>query len=494
MLESGVCTSIAPSSFESARTFAIESSATREIIEIRLDAFETIPTIDFLAELRPASTLILTFRPREQGGLRDLSVEERLGFWNQISDNISRLDEKIFFDIELDILSKIRIKKDRVIGSLHDFNGDIPSKSEVIEEISRHAGTAKLAWTAESAEDALEVFKLLEHAGKTGVDLIPIAMGEPGKLSRILSVSKGAPFSYGSQSTLRSTAPGQIPANELRELYRIASIGLKTKVFGLIAGDTSYSLSPKIHNTIFADEQADAVFVPFQTRDVSTLIQRLNSDQFPFQIGGLAVTNPFKLDVIALADELDETATATKAVNTLQFQDGRILGFNTDVHGFISPLKRRLPDLKGSRVAILGTGGACRAAVTALLREDCDICVFGRDSAKLEDLTTTFGVETRPLSDDSYKEFRIVVNTTPLGTRGPQEHHAIAKSSQLGNTELAYDLVYNPSETVFLKEASAAGCRTLGGIQMLVDQALEQQRLWRGRVVGRERLLTMLSN
>jgi shikimate dehydrogenase len=230
-----------------------------------------------------------------------------------------------------------------------------------------------------------------------------------------------------------------------------------------------------------------------QTKDIKQLINGLLSDDFPFQLCGLAVTNPFKIAAMELADELDSTAERTGAVNTLKISDGRIIGFNTDVPGFINPLRRRVSDLEGAHVAVIGTGGASRAAVAALLGEGCLVKVFGRDEKKLEAIRNWFGVETAELSGASFDGFRVVVNATPLGTAGSMNQMTVAESTQLEGAELAYDLVYNPRETLFLKEARSAGCKTLGGLEMLVDQAMQQQRIWTDGTGNRDSLLALLS-
>jgi shikimate 5-dehydrogenase len=108
------------------------------------------------------------------------------------------------------------------------------------------------------------------------------------------------------------------------------------------------------------------------------------------------------------------------------------------------------------------------------------VTLFARHEAKGETLAGQFGVNHATLLDATFRDFDVVINATPLGTRGEAEQLTPATRAQLGGVRLAYDLVYNPSETRFLSEAGAAGCETIGGFEMLIAQAVEQFKLWTG--------------
>jgi shikimate 5-dehydrogenase len=128
---------------------------------------------------------------------------------------------------------------------------------------------------------------------------------------------------------------------------------------------------------------------------------------------------------------------------------------------------------------VVGAGGAARACVWALKQEGADVTVFARDQSKAEFLANTFDTRFAQFSS-SFREFDIVINATPVGTRGERQNESVATAGQLRGVRLAYDLVYNPFETLFLREARVAGCEILGGIEMLLAQAVEQFKLWTG--------------
>ena len=136
--------------------------------------------------------------------------------------------------------------------------------------------------------------------------------------------------------------------------------------------------------------------------------------------------------------------------------------------------------MKGARCALIGAGGGARAALWALRNEGAQVTLFVRDPDKAKPVANEFGVDCRQLAGARFDQFEIVINATPLGTHGEHAEQTPATAEQLGGVRLAYDLVYNPIETRFLREARAAGCETLSGLEMLIAQAVEQFKLWTG--------------
>jgi shikimate dehydrogenase len=137
--------------------------------------------------------------------------------------------------------------------------------------------------------------------------------------------------------------------------------------------------------------------------------------------------------------------------------------------------------LKHARCAIIGAGGAARAALWALNSEGAQVSLFARDPALAEFLARQFSAECKSITGANFNGFDVVINATPLGTCGERENETPVTAGQLRGVRLAYDLVYNPLETRFLREARAAGCETLSGFEMLITQAVEQFKLWTGR-------------
>lgn len=467
-----------------------------DLVEIRFDCLakeELDGAFKEYARLRENSVkpFIVTFRPDNEGGYRDVSVDERIAFWDQCGQ-LWRADKsraRDLADVESHLLTspewRNQIPSDQVICSLHHL-AEVPAHLD--ELYRRMAVTAfrapKIAVQANDATDCIPLFQLLEHAQRDGRDLIAIAMGQAGVLTRILGPSRGSFLTYGSLDEDSATAPGQITARELREVYRIDEINRQTEIMGVIGRPVAHSVSPHIHNAAFASANANAVFLPIEVNDLNAFILRMvrpSSCEIDWNLRGLSVTAPHKSAVMKHLEWIDPAAKEIGAVNTVVVQDDALHGYNTDAAGFIAPLKNAIGSLDRVRCAVIGAGGAARAVVWALRQERAKTTVFARNAEKGRGLMDDFGVDCRSLDEAAFSEFDVVVNATPIGTRGIMEADTPGTADQLSGVRLAYDLVYNPIETQFMREAREAGCETIGGIEMLIGQAVEQSRLWTGK-------------
>jgi shikimate dehydrogenase len=236
-----------------------------------------------------------------------------------------------------------------------------------------------------------------------------------------------------------------------------------------------------MHNTAFATLGLDAVYLPFEVADVSEFVKRMadpRTRELDWNLRGFSVTAPYKLSVMGELDWIEPAAQEIGAVNTVVIEGDELHGYNTDAEGFLAPLLERVGSLQGLRCAVLGSGGVARTAGWALRREGATVTIIARQLDKALALAAAFALEARQLDNTSLGDFDVVVNTTPLGTSGPLQDQTAVTSEQLRGARLAYDLVYNPAETLFMREARAAGCETLGGLPMLVTQAAAQFRLW----------------
>jgi shikimate dehydrogenase len=200
-----------------------------------------------------------------------------------------------------------------------------------------------------------------------------------------------------------------------------------------------------------------------------------------WNIRGLSVTAPHKSTVMSSLDWIEPTAAELGAVNTIVVEGNQLHGYNTDILGFVQTLVAAFGELGDAKCAVIGAGGAARAVVWGLKQTATKISVFGRDAAQTKTLAQELQVEGRSLMGARFNDFDVVINATTLGTAGELESQTPANSDQLTGARLACDLVYNPEETLFLREARAAGCETLGGLPMLVRQAAQQFKLWTGR-------------
>jgi len=464
-----------------------------DLIELRLDYIEQNERDAALGLLlehlnRADDSIILTLRSPNQGGRSSIDAQARRSFWRSLAD----LPTNWFADLELDLVNEFARANEttaldwrQVICSHHDFNGVPADLEKVYARMSATpARIIKIAVQANDAMDCIPIFHLLERVQREEREMIAIAMGPAGIMSRVLGPSRGSFLTYGSLDDESATAPGQLTAREMREVYRIDRIDRETKIFGIIGNPVSHSLSPHIHNAAFEAAKFNAVYIPFEVGDANDFMRRMvqpRSREMDWNLRGLSVTAPHKLTVMERLDWIEPSAKEMRAVNTIVLRDDELHGYNTDAIGFISPLRGKFGSLKHARCAIIGAGGAARAALWALNSEGAQVTLFARDPALAEFFARQFSAECKLNADASFNGFDVVINATPLGACGERENETPVTTEKLRGVRLAYDLVYNPLETRFLREARAAGCETVNGLEMLIAQAVEQFKLWTGR-------------
>ena len=432
---------------------------------------------------------ITTLRVKEQGGRRELNNDERNNFWN--SGN-----ETEYGDFEEDILegSFDRLWSDRIC-SYHDMIGPPDDLEAIYSRLAlADADIIKIAYHSQDATDAIPVWKLLDRAG--GRKLIPIAMGEAGKWTRVLGLAHGAFLTYAALDNEGETAPGQLTASEMIDVYRVKELDLETKVYGVIGDPVSSSLSPVIHNTAFAASGINAVFIPLLVHDLEAFMRRMvitATREVELNFGGFAVTMPHKREIIKHLDEIDPIAEAVGAVNTVNIVGGKLIGHNTDLHGFIDTLKRYFGDLHGTSVAIIGSGGAARACIYGLKHEKTEVTIFARDETKARTMTEQFGTRSFALSkfkDESSRhsnsQFDIVVNATPVGMHGKLEEQTPITADELAGVKFVFDLVTRAGDTPLIREAKMAGVPAIGGFEMLLSQGMKQFEIWTGQTAPEE--------
>jgi len=469
-----ICVPVCEKTIEALESAAIRASEWADVVELRLDCLADLQGFERVLN-RISRPVILTFRPREQGGYRELDQQARQSFWKTAP-------QPEWWDIESDLTPETNWS--RIIISHHDFSGVPQDLTQIYERLAATpAAVVKIAVQANDIVDCIPVFQLLDRARREGRDVIAIAMGNAGLATRILGPSRGAFLTYAALAEESATAPGQITAEKIRSVYHVEQIDRDTMICGLVGRPVMHSVSPHMHNAAFRTAGINGVYLPLEVRDVKTFVQRMvhpRTRELDWNLRGLSVTAPHKSAVMELLDWIEPNAKEIGAVNTIVVDDDELRGFNTDAAGFVEPLLNVVDSLSGSRVAVIGAGGAARAAVWALLKQQESVTLFARDVAKAHGLGQSFDVSYEPLSSASFADYDIVINATPLGS-GELIDQLPATAEQLAGARFVYDLVYNPIETRFLQEASKAGCRTVCGLEMLIAQAKNQFELWTGQ-------------
>jgi 3-dehydroquinate dehydratase/shikimate dehydrogenase len=424
---------------------------------------------------------IITCRAASEGGRQRVDDEVRLRLLAEATRFADYCDvEAAHYEQVMSFSPDIS----RLIVSYHDFSGTPSDLDAIYDRVtSLPAAVHKIVTRANDVSDSLAIFKLLERARAEERPLIALAMGEAGLMTRVLGPACGSFLTYGTLGPGKESAPGQPSCDELVNLYRVHKISRSTSITGIVASPVAHSASPAMHNRAFGELGLDFVYLPFEVRDLLAFFRRFvrtETREIDWNLAGLSITIPHKREVITLLDEVDKTALRVGAVNTVVVNDGRLIGYNTDVRGAMEPLER-VAALAGESCAVIGSGGAARAVIHGLLERGARAQVFARNPEKASELSNSFGVTVSSLESASSSEAQIVINTTPVGMRGHSEGLSPVRRALLRGRRVAYDLVYNPLETRFLTDAREEGCITISGLDMLVAQAALQFELWTGK-------------
>lgn len=272
-------------------------------------------------------------------------------------------------------------------------------------------------------------------------------------------------------------------------------INAKTKVCAVLGHPVGHSLSPEMHNAAFEALGLPFVYVAHDVQPGS--VGRALAGIRALGYRGLSVTIPHKVEALAGVDQVDETARGIGCINTVVNDDGRLLGSNSDGLGALNALRDAGADPQGRRVVVLGSGGAARAIAMTIAREapPAQLTILGVVPPELERLVADVQQRGRaPVSGVALNEQTLrecvpqadlLLHCSPVGMH-PQVDQSLVPPELLRAGLLVFDAVYNPRRTKLLREAEAAGCQTVAGLEMFLGQAYVQFELWTGQKAPRE--------
>ncbi|MGB6974617.1 MAG: shikimate dehydrogenase [Terracidiphilus sp.] len=463
--------------------FERANSALRDcrFFELRLDLLAKPTAVlhklkDFLAHHRDV-VVIATCRRKANGGAFLGSLTAQLAFLEDCAKagcQILDLEVESAEQARASQLAKLRSCGAALLISFHDFSRT-RSLAHAADRIQAfHPDYVKVVSTARSLADNLAILRLIEDRS-LATNIVGIAMGEEGVLSRVLSPRAGAIFTFAALEDGEETAPGQPSIRTLLDVYRLDQLDQATRIFGVAGNPILHSLSPLMHNTAFRRENLNAVLLPLKPRNLEDLLTIITD----LPLAGCAVTMPLKREVLPHLANMDPLTHRIGACNTLRTgADGKLYGFNTDVAGVIRPLEKRLR-LAGARVAVLGAGGAARAAVFGLVEQGAEVFIVNRTHEHA--VTLARQAHARSLKHDLFakQRFDVLINATPCGMNGQKPALPIAEKEL--NAGIVFDMVYNPIETPLLKLAHSRGIPVISGLEMFIQQGARQFEIWTGK-------------
>jgi 3-dehydroquinate dehydratase / shikimate dehydrogenase len=444
-------------------------------IELRLDWLPGDCEIgQFLRRLGRRSfraTLIATCRRKAAGGrYRGTTAQQLIHLAEAIRAGCG------WYDLEIESaarcpeeLLEVLLGEGRQITSAHFFRRFPRNVNCVLRDLSRRRAEAiKIAAQCDSLADSLRVLRLAR--GRQNAIVVPI--GEVALPARILALREGAALAYGPVEA--ATAPGQVPLEEIKHLYRADRITRRTRVYGVIGDPIAHSLSPQMQNAAFQARRMDAVYLPFFVRDLRDFLGAIR----PLGVAGFSVTLPHKEKILRHLDDCDPLAARIGAVNTVVVRGGgNLYGYNTDYVGVLRALEQKIP-LGGSRVLIFGAGGVARAVAFALAQAGASVCVCARRPARAKALARAAGGQAipRPALRDEF--FDAIVNATPVGMY-PEAGRSPLDAREL-NCRLVFDTIYRPRVTKLMQLAARRGIEIVSGVEMFVAQGGAQWEIWTG--------------
>jgi shikimate dehydrogenase len=257
------------------------------------------------------------------------------------------------------------------------------------------------------------------------------------------------------------------------------------KTFCIIGDPINHTLSPLIHNTAFSYLNLNYSYIAFKVSqfDLEDSIHSLKK----INAAGFNVTLPHKESIIKYIDGLSEEAKTTGAVNTVNNEDGKFIGYNTDIHGIITPIEEREINLDNAQILILGAGGSCRAALVALSKKKGiqNINIVNRDQNRLKkviELGKKMGLNCIPLDyndinllKETSLKSNLIINTTSIGLNNESSP---LKSNFMMKNAFVFDIIYRPLYTDLLRNAKEAGSNIIFGYEMLIHQAAKSFEIW----------------
>ena len=246
------------------------------------------------------------------------------------------------------------------------------------------------------------------------------------------------------------------------------------KKYIVIGNPIAHSLSPKLHNHWFKENNIDAIYEKKQLNetDIAGIILEVKNDK----IHGINVTIPFKKSVIPFLDELTPAANEAQSVNTIYKKKNKVIGHNTDIDGFVLALKRINYNVKNKKVFILGAGGVAPSIILALKKMQVGkIILSNRTKEKAEELIK-INKNLEIVDWGEIPDFNMIINATSLGLN--KEDEIKLNFNDIGENKLFYDVIYNPTQTNFLSKAKKFGNKTENGKMMFIYQAQQAFNIW----------------
>ncbi len=449
-----------------------------KLVELRLDMLGRAPDLKRLLTNRP-TPVVIAIRRREDGGRWMRSESER-----QMLLRAAVVAGVEYVDFEADIAGNIpRYGNTKRIISYHNFQ-ETPDDLEGLHEAmaGEDADIVKIATMANSFADNV---RMMEMVRQSKLPTIGICMGDIGQPTRILASRFGSPFTYATYSVEKTLAPGQLNYKQMNELYRFDEINPDTELFGVVADPVAHSHSPLIHNRAMEAAGVNARYLPFRVPkdDLNSFIEACPK----IGVHGISITIPHKEAALDYCTQAEASASGIGAINTLIFDKEDRLGYNTDYRAAMDCITETYKatstgahGMQGLRVLILGAGGVSRAIAWGLKQRGAEVTIANRSFDRAAVLANELSARAVPWDERHAQGPQLLVNGSPVGMH-PNVNATPYEKSSINEFMVVFDTVYNPENTLLVKNARECRARVITGVDMFVRQAAYQFKLFTGR-------------
>ncbi len=476
-----ICISITETNSRKALSAVKKACKLADLVELRLDFLQDLNEKNLKKLIKACKKpVIATCRKQSDGGKIFHTGQERF----QILQNAIKFGAELI-DLELSSANEMlySLKKNagktKFILSYHNFHETpLNAKLETVlnEMIQFTPDFVKVFCKAQKLNDVVRLFESMQKTHKKSKTVFGL-IGELGEPSRILAPFFGGEWTYAALEKGKESAEGQLTVQELLKIYRVKRFKSMPRIFTGIGNPITQSKGPVIHNAALQKAKINALMLKVKVEELNDFKQFFNY----FQVEGSSITLPWKQEIMHFMNSLNPAVKKINAMNTVVKRKGKLIGFNTDFIGAVNSLKT-VTKLKGKKVALFGAGGAAKAIAFGLKQEKAQVTIINRTKEKAQEIASRF--EQKFVSLDSLKtfneKFEVIINSTSIGMV-PKINESIVPEKFLKKGAIVFDCVYNPLKTKLLKTAEKKGCKTVSGIEMFIEQAAEQFKLWHGK-------------
>lgn len=441
------------------------------LIEVRLDALTkyTVKDLEILEkEIKPLYTL----RSKEEGGRKALTSSEREKKLKELIDLKPRfIDLEYVRDKKIIPYLKQVSPKTKWILSFHNTKKMPKDLGGLFNRMKAfRPWLVKIAGQSRSIVDTLIMLDLV----KRNKQLVGIAMGDVGQLTRVLGPVMGQPLHYVSESKKIRVAPGSMSLEELEEQYRFSKLNTRTKLLGLIGYPITHSPGQKVYNAYFKKKRMNALYLNIEVpkKDFFKVLDLLNRIGFY----GLSVTMPYKEMILKKVDHVHKSQKGISSVNTIKFHKNKLYALNTDGIGARTLLSKHTK-LKGKKVLIIGAGGVSKGIAYELKKKGAHLVFCNRTQSKAKRLAREFGADDLPFDKlNALKEtdYDLLINATSVGVKNKRE--SIVESKSLFSKKVVLDVAHKKTHLNDIAKRKRA--ISLQGDDFWVYQGVEQLYFW----------------